>query len=44
MLADLRRDYAAIYGMVFGPIPSVDEVIAAIGELEQRINRGHAVI
>jgi hypothetical protein len=44
MLADLRRDYEAISGMVFGPIPSVDEVAEAIAELEQRINRGHAVI
>jgi hypothetical protein len=25
-------------GMVFGPIPTVDEVVAAIAELEQRIN------
>jgi hypothetical protein len=28
-------------GMVFGPIPNVDDVIAAIKGLEQRINRGH---
>jgi hypothetical protein len=28
-------------GMVFGPIPIVDDVIAAIVELEQRINRRH---
>jgi len=41
MLADLRRDYEAMSGMVFGPIPSVDEVVAAIAELEQRLNRGH---
>jgi hypothetical protein len=41
MLADLRRDYEAMSGMVFGPIPSVDQVVAAIVELEQRINRGH---
>jgi hypothetical protein len=39
MLADLRRDYEAMSGMVFGPIPSVDEVVAAIAELEQRLNR-----
>jgi hypothetical protein len=30
--------------MVFGPIPSVDTVVAAIAELEQRINQGHAAI
>lgn len=41
MLADLRRDYEAMSGMVFGPIPAVDEVVAAIAELEQQLNRGH---
>jgi hypothetical protein len=41
MLTDLRRDYQAMSGMVFGQIPSVDEVVAAIAELEQRLNRGH---
>jgi hypothetical protein len=44
MLADLRRDYEAMSGMVFGPIPTVDTVVAAIIELEERINRGHAAI
>jgi hypothetical protein len=28
-------------GMVFGPVPNVDEAVAAIAELEQRINREH---
>ena len=41
MLAVLRRDYEAMSGMVFGPIPNVDEVVEAIVELEQRLNRGH---
>ena len=41
MLADLRRDYEAMSGMVFGPIPTVDEVVAAIAGLEHRLNRGH---
>jgi hypothetical protein len=41
MLADLRRDYEAMSGMVFGPIPTVDEVVTSIAELEQRLNRGH---
>ncbi len=41
MLTDLRRDYQAMSGMVFGQIPSVDDVVAAIAELEQRLNRGH---
>jgi hypothetical protein len=39
MLADLRRDYEAMSGMVFGPIPTVDAVVAAIVELEQRLNK-----
>ncbi len=34
MLADLRRDYEAMSGMVFGSIPNVDEVVAAVSELE----------
>ena len=41
MLADLRRDYEAMSGMVFGPIPNVDEVVAGIGELEQTLNVGN---
>jgi hypothetical protein len=41
MLTELRRDYEAMSGMVFGPIPNVDEVVEAIAELEQRLNRCH---
>jgi hypothetical protein len=41
MLADLRRDNEAMSGMIFGPIPDVDEVVAAIAELVQSINRGN---
>jgi hypothetical protein len=40
MLADLRRDYEAMSGMVFGTIPTVDEVVVTIAELEQRLNDG----
>ena len=40
MLADLRRDYVAMSGMVFGPIPTVDEVVVAISKLERRLNVG----
>ncbi len=40
MLADLRRDYQAMSGMVFGPIPTVDAVVTAIAELERRLNVG----
>lgn len=39
MLADLRRDYEAMSGMVFGPIPTVDEVVDAIARLEQSLNQ-----
>ncbi len=41
MLADLRLDYAAMSGMVFGPIPNIDEVVSQISELEQSLNRGN---
>ena len=41
MLADLRKDYEAMSGMIFGLIPTVDAVVDAIAELEQRINRRH---
>lgn len=40
MLTDLQRDYEAMSDMVFGPIPTVDEVVVAIAELEQRLNVG----
>jgi hypothetical protein len=39
MLTDLRRDYAAMSGMIFGPIPPVDQVVEAISELEHFLNR-----
>jgi hypothetical protein len=39
MLADLRRDYEAMSGMVFGPIPTVDEVVEVIANLEHQLNR-----
>ncbi|QHN03985.1 nucleotidyl transferase AbiEii/AbiGii toxin family protein [Granulicella sp. WH15] len=39
MLAYLRRDYEAMSGMIFGPIPNVDEVVTAIAELELWLNR-----
>jgi hypothetical protein len=38
MLAILRRDYDAMAGMVFGPIPHIREVLAAISEFEQHLN------
>jgi hypothetical protein len=41
MLADLRRDYEAMSGMVFGTIPTMDKMVTSIEELEQRLNRRH---
>ena len=38
MLANLSRDYEAMSDMIFGTIPTVDEVIVTIAELEQRLN------
>jgi hypothetical protein len=38
MLVDLRQDYEAMSGMIFGPIPSVDEIVTVISELEQSLN------
>lgn len=39
MRTDLGRDYEAMAGMIFGPVPAIDKVIAAIAELEQRLNQ-----
>jgi hypothetical protein len=38
MVDALRRDYAAMAGMIFCDVPSFDDVIAAIGELERQVN------
>jgi hypothetical protein len=38
MLAALRHDYEAMSGMIFGPIPSLDEIVTVISELEQSLN------
>jgi hypothetical protein len=38
MLAELRLDYAAMSGMIFGRIPTVDQVVEAISELEHLLN------
>jgi len=34
----LRADYAAMSGMIFGNVPSLDAVLASIEEIEHRIN------
>ena len=38
MFDALRRDYAAMTGMVFGDVPPFDDVVAAVGEFEAHIN------
>ena len=38
MLANLRTDYAAMSGMIFGGIPEFDEIATSISTLEARIN------
>lgn len=38
MVDDLRRDYAVMSGMIFGQIPSIDDVLATITTLEERLN------
>lgn len=35
---DLRRDYAAMAGMIFGDAPPFEEIVEAIADLERRIN------
>lgn len=37
MLSGLRRDYAAMTGMVFGPTPSFDEIVDSIASIEERL-------
>lgn len=34
----LARDYVAMGGMIFGPLPDIDDVLYAIKELESRLN------
>jgi Nucleotidyl transferase AbiEii toxin, Type IV TA system len=38
MLADLRRDYERMAGMIIGEVPMFDEVIESVRELETRVN------
>lgn len=35
----LAKDYAAMSGMIFGAVPSLDEVLASLERLQQSINR-----
>jgi len=38
MVDRLRRDYDSTAGMILGPIPSFDDVMASIADLEARLN------
>ncbi|MGI9089597.1 MAG: nucleotidyl transferase AbiEii/AbiGii toxin family protein [Gemmatimonadaceae bacterium] len=38
MMEPLRKDYAAMSGMIFGPVPAFDDVVAAIAELGDLVN------
>lgn len=38
MVDNLRRDYEAMSGMIFGKIPPIDNVLATIADLEEQIN------
>jgi hypothetical protein len=39
MVEQLRRDYSAMQGMVFGKPPNLDDVLGAIAALEETLNR-----
>ena len=38
MLDDLRRDYRAMSGMIFGQAPPFDAVIERVADLERKLN------
>lgn len=35
----LHADFAAMSGMIFGPVPTLDEVLASVATLEEDVNR-----
>lgn len=39
MIDDLRRDYAAMAGMIFGEVPDFDEVLETVDQLQRSLNR-----
>jgi len=39
MAAELRRDYAAMATMIFGDIPTFDEVMGSVADLERMVNQ-----
>jgi hypothetical protein len=40
MIADLRRDYTAMSGMIFEEVPSFDAVLESIKKVEIQLNEG----
>jgi hypothetical protein len=38
MIADLRRDYAAMAGMIFGEVPDFDAVLATVERVQRALN------
>jgi hypothetical protein len=38
MVDDLRRDYRAMTGMIFGVAPAFEDIIESVAELEARLN------
>lgn len=38
MIDGLRKDYARMEGMIIGDVPSFDDIMASIGDLERRLN------
>jgi hypothetical protein len=38
MIADLRRDYIAMSGMIFGDVPDFEAVLISVTALQQRLN------
>ncbi len=40
MLPRLEDDYERMSGMIFGPIPEFDEIVASVAGLEERLNTG----
>ncbi|WP_255308801.1 nucleotidyl transferase AbiEii/AbiGii toxin family protein [Sphingobium fuliginis] len=38
MIADLRKDYAAMAGMIFGDVPAFDDVLETVESLQRALN------
>lgn len=38
MITELRRDYAAMAGMIFGDVPHFDAILATVETLQRSLN------